>query len=448
MLRYLRQEGVSTSTNGFCEGEIAYNASSNATQSAVLGLRAAEREIDALEHDIDALWSMSSPYVGIEVIAQETRPGADSFEPPRARAEKRAALLAQVQRASVKFQDIFIQLEQGVEVRVEPRIAEAQERLMLSETLQWKRIAMQGMSRCFVLETRLSLATAALNTLERLEELELQVKKIERSLEEVKSTDSQSQADIVSMAGFRASLSGVLDQLDQMSLYRTENTDDVARYLVAERKRRLVRTVLFIFETELENGHVKRRVEEAFSLPAATRKDEEEEPISRTCCICEDEGMLLSAPCRHMCCKECWLEWLSRSKTCPLCRQYVHPMLLQDRLRKEETQAHADKWLVFCLRCMVLFSCAMINYDGGKFLRIAVHLISQMISGLEKWCTPKPVHVGYVGPIKYWSLTRTNECNWFGMSVNQLSRWKTSAKSAPAVCKTWHHKVRTKYTKQ
>jgi len=154
------------------------------------------------------------------------------------------------------------------------------------------------------------------------------------------------------------------------------------REAFVERKRRLVRHILFLFETELDAGMIRQRALDTPSMdieaaaqtnteytaastqvsmldengqvqpyhPSSTAfvfgpdsKAPEDESLLGWCFICEDNSALYVAPCSHMCCKGCWNEWLSRNKSCPICRRYIHPWQLQERLKNEEKQFHADK---------------------------------------------------------------------------------------------------------
>eukprot|EP00826_Nyctotherus_ovalis_P004969 TRINITY_DN11102_c0_g6_i1.p2 TRINITY_DN11102_c0_g6~~TRINITY_DN11102_c0_g6_i1.p2 ORF type:complete len:117 (-),score=20.57 TRINITY_DN11102_c0_g6_i1:71-421(-) len=41
---------------------------------------------------------------------------------------------------------------------------------------------------------------------------------------------------------------------------------------------------------------------------------------SLKCSVCYDDEELWIAACEHICCKECWQQWLKIKKKCPVCR--------------------------------------------------------------------------------------------------------------------------------
>uniref|UniRef100_A0A7S0T8G6 RING-type domain-containing protein n=1 Tax=Erythrolobus madagascarensis TaxID=708628 RepID=A0A7S0T8G6_9RHOD len=166
----------------------------------------------------------------------------------------------------------------------------------------------------------------------------------------------------------RSRLSMVLNTLDEMEWdqERFKNVPPAAQTHLLSLKRAMVRRVLFVIEARLERGTIhsrERGLAAADATAAASAASTEEssmkgteafgggggggdgwgEDANVTCVICAESGSVLVAPCTHRCCKQCWDEWLDRSKSCPMCRRYVHPSQLVDRLRADETLTHIDR---------------------------------------------------------------------------------------------------------
>ena len=82
-----------------------------------------------------------------------------------------------------------------------------------------------------------------------------------------------------------------------------------------------------ISEQQGSNHAVKRYSTQSVNSPTkaqimekAAKLIEEEEEITE-CCVCFSKENLMISKCKHLCCRPCWMAWLNKSKSCPLCRE-------------------------------------------------------------------------------------------------------------------------------
>jgi len=200
---------------------------------------------------------------------------------------------------------------------------------------------MQASSRLFVLCSELADRKPLYAWIRNLECARASIYASELSLQQKNQAPNKSPgADEI-----RIQLSKILSDLDGMSWNFSPDQrlrESIKQQLITQ-KRNLVRRILFLVETELEEGAISKRDKMDTMKASSSEFEAVFDDANVTCVICEEEERVLIAPCQHRCCKTCWAEWLSRNKSCPLCRRYVHPSQLQDRLRREEIQGYADR---------------------------------------------------------------------------------------------------------
>ena len=101
----------------------------------------------------------------------------------------------------------------------------------------------------------------------------------------------------------------------------TEEDRDLIEITEEEFKAPITRT-LKRCSTQGGRSPTGKNIEEKIAQPT---EDGTEIP---ECCVCYSKEDLMTSKCKHLCCKTCWMAWLKKRKSCPLCRTKTNSRIL------------------------------------------------------------------------------------------------------------------------